>query len=122
VGASVARSERVVLAAVDERGTIVGTVQVIWAEPENQRHRGDLAKMLVAPSARRRGVGAALLAAAETEAAAHGKTLLVLDTADATAARLYARGGWTLCGAIPDYALWPGGGYCATHVFYKALR
>ena len=122
VAASVTRGERVLMAATDESGTIVGTVQVIWAEPENQPHRADLAKMLVAPHARRRGVGAMLLAAAEHEAAAHGKTLLVLDTADATAARLYARGGWTLCGEIPDYALWPNGGYCATQVFFKSLR
>lgn len=110
------------IAATDEQGRIVGTVQVIWAEPENQPHRADVAKMLVAPHARRRGVGAALLAAAECEAAAHGKTLLVLDTADAAAARLYARGGWTFCGEIPDYALWPSGGYCATQVFFKSLR
>jgi hypothetical protein len=47
VSASVARGERVVLAAEDAAGTIVGTVQVIFAQPENQPHRGDLAKMLV---------------------------------------------------------------------------
>src|SRR5262245_19782270 len=44
--ASVARGERVVLAAEDAAGTIVGTVQIILAQPENQPHRGDLAKML----------------------------------------------------------------------------
>ena len=53
--ASVARGERVVLAAEDADGTIVGTVQVIWAQPENQPHRGDIAKMLVHRRARRRG-------------------------------------------------------------------
>ena len=56
---SVARSERVVLAAVDPSGRIVGTVQVLWAQPENQPHRADVAKMLVHRSARRAGVGAA---------------------------------------------------------------
>lgn len=122
VAASAARGERVLLAANDHSGAIVGTVQVVWAEPENQPHRGDLAKMLVAPRARRRGVGATLLAAAERAAVARGKTLLVLDTADPGAARLYARGGWTFCGEIPDYALWPNGGYCATKLFYKTLR
>ena len=25
-------------------------------------------------------------------------------------------------GEIPDYALWPGGGPCATKIFYKFLR
>jgi len=121
--ASAARGERVVLAAEDASGSIVGTVQVIWAEPENQPHRGDVAKMLVRRSARRRGVGAALLAAAERSARAAGKTLLVLDTVTGgDAERLYARRGWERCGAIPDYALWPDGRVCATTVFYKQLR
>jgi GNAT superfamily N-acetyltransferase len=118
---SVARGERVVLAAEDAEGTIVGTVQVIWAQPENQPHRGDLAKMLVHRRARRHGVGAALLAAAERSALDAGKTLLVLDTASGDAERLYARQGWQSCGQIPDYALMPDGTPCATTIFYKAL-
>ena len=118
---SVARGERIVLAAEDANG-IVGTVQVILAQPENQPHRGDVAKMLVHRRARRQGVGAALLAAAERSAREAGKTLLVLDTASGDAERVYQREGWQLCGTIPDYALWPGGGLCATTIYYKALR
>jgi len=120
--ASVARGERVVLAAEDAAGTIVGTVQVILDQPENQPHRGDLAKMLVHRRARRRGVGAALLAAAERNALSAGKTLLVLDTASGDAERLYARQGWQRCGQIPNYALWPDGAPCATTIFFKFLR
>jgi GNAT superfamily N-acetyltransferase len=120
--ASVARGERVVLAAEDAAGEIVGTVQVIWAQPENQPHRGDLAKMLVHRRARRRGIGAALLAAAERRALSAGKTLLVLDTASDDAERLYARQGWQRCGQIPNYALWPDGAPCATTIFFKFLR
>jgi GNAT superfamily N-acetyltransferase len=120
--ASVARNERVVLTAEDETGAIVGTVQVIWAQPENQPHRGDLAKMLVHRRARRRGIGAALLAAAERSALDAGKTLLVLDTASDDAERLYARGGWQRCGQIPDYALLPDGPPCATTIYFKLLR
>lgn len=120
--ASVARGERVVLAAEDAAGTIVGTAQVILAQPENQPHRGDLAKMLVHRRARRRGVGAALLVAAERSALSAGKTLLVLDTASDDAERLYARQGWQRCGEIPNYALWPDGRPCATTFFYKFLR
>ena len=120
--ASVARGERVVLAAEDAAGTIVGTVQVIWAQPENQPHRGDLAKMLVHRQARRRGIGAALLAAAERSALSAGKTLLVLDTASDDAERLYARQGWQRCGQIPNYALMPDGTPCATTIFFKFLR
>jgi len=120
--ASVARGERVVLAAEDAAGTIVGTAQVILAQPENQPHRGDLAKILVHRRTRRRGVGAALLVAAERSALSAGKTLLVLDTASDDAERLYVRQGWQRCGEIPNYALWPDGRPCATTFFYKFLR
>jgi GNAT superfamily N-acetyltransferase len=120
--ASVARGERIVLAAEDETGSIVGTVTVIWAQPENQPHRADVAKMLVHRRARRRGVGAALLEAAEHGALECGRTLLVLDTVTGgDAERLYARQGWERCGVIPSYALWPDGRPCATTVFFKFL-
>jgi GNAT superfamily N-acetyltransferase len=122
VAASVARCERIVLAAYDAAATIVGTVQVVFAEPENQPHRADVAKMLVHRRARRHGVGAALMVAAERHALRSGKTMLVLDTASPEAERLYVRQGWRLCGRIPDYALMPDGAYCATTVFYKSLR
>ena len=115
-----ARGERVLLVAEDDDG-IVGTVQVVLDQPENQPHRADVAKMLVHRRARRRGLGEALMRAAEREAAREGKTLLVLDTADETAARLYARVGWQLAGTIPRYALLPGGGECATSYFYRSL-
>jgi GNAT superfamily N-acetyltransferase len=120
--ASLARGERLVLAAEDAAGTVVGTVQVILNQPENQPHRGDLAKMLVHRRARRRGVGAALLAAAEHSALSAGKTLLVLDTASDAAERLYARQGWQRCGQIPNYALLPNGAPCATTFFFKILH
>ena len=121
MSASVARGERVVLAAEEAAGTIVGTVTVILDQPENQPHRGDLAKMLVHRRVRRRGVGAALLVAAECHALSAGKTLLVLDTASGAAERLYARHGWQRCGQIPNYALWPNGTPCATTIFFKFL-
>ena len=119
--ASAARDERIVLAAEDALGAIVGTVQVVWAQPENQPHRGDLAKMLVHRRARRRGIGASLLAAAESGARAAGKTLLVLDTASAEAERLYERAGWRRVGIIPNYALLPDGRPSDTTYFYKQL-
>ena len=120
VADGVARRERVLLVAEDARG-IVGTVQLILELPENQPHRADVAKMLVHRRARRQGAGAALMRAAEREALAEGKTLLVLDTADETAARLYARLGWQAVGSIPRYALLPAGGECATTYFYRSL-
>jgi GNAT superfamily N-acetyltransferase len=121
VATQVASGESLVLAAFDD-GVIVGTVTLVLRQPENQPHRADLAKMLVHRRARRRGVGAALLQAAEQEALGAGRTLLVLDTASADAERVYARAGWQRVGEIPDFALWPAGGYCPTTVFYKQLR
>ncbi len=122
VAASAARGERVVLAAAGAAGGIVGTVQVILNLPENQPHRGDLAKMLVHRRARRHGVGAALLAAAEKCARQEGRSLLVLDTASAEAERLYERQGWQRVGAVPGYALYPDGRPCATTFFFKSLQ
>jgi GNAT superfamily N-acetyltransferase len=120
--ASAARDERVVLVAEDAAGAIMGTVQVVWAFFENQPHRADVAKMLVHRRARRQGIGAALLAAAERCALSAGRTLLVLDTASDDAERLYVRQGWQRVGAIPGYALWPAGGFCSTTIFFKELR
>ena len=122
VAACVARGERILLIAEDAAGRIVGTVQLIVAQAENQPHRADVAKMLVHRRARRHGVGAALLVAAESAALAAGKNLLVLDTASGDAERLYAKLGWQRCGVIPDYALLPAGGFCDTTFFYRALR
>ena len=121
VADGVVRGERVLLVAEDAQG-IVGTVQVILGQPENQPHRADVAKMLVHRRARRQGAGAALMRAAEGAARRAGKTLLVLDTGDATAARLYERLGWQAVGAIPRYALMPEGGDCATTFYYRDLR
>jgi GNAT superfamily N-acetyltransferase len=120
VAAGVAQGERALLVAEDARGT-VGTVQLVFGQPENQPHRADLSKMLVHRRARRRGLGAALLQEAESVARHCGKTLLVLDTASGDAERLYARLGWQRCGVIPGYALLPRGGYCDTTYFYRAL-
>jgi GNAT superfamily N-acetyltransferase len=121
--AGAARGERIVLVAEDvESDTIVGTVQVVLTVPENQPHRADVAKMLVHRRARRRGLGAALVQAAEAAARAAGKTLLVLDTVTGSdAERLYTRLGWQRCGVIPGYALLPQGGLCSTTVFYRVL-
>jgi len=122
VAAGVARGERALLVAEDAEGEIVGTVQLVLAQPENQPHRADVAKMLVHRRARRQGVAAALMRAVEREAAAEARSLLVLDTVTGgDAERLYERLGWQRCGVIPGYALWPNGGLCATTVFFKPI-
>ena len=113
--------ERIVLIAEDGTGAAVGTVQVVLAAPENQPHRGEISKMVVHRRARRQGVAEALMRAAEGAAIEAGKTLLVLDTSSADAERLYHRLGWQRVGVVPDYALWPAGGFVDTTIFYKHL-
>ncbi|HEU4523557.1 MAG TPA: GNAT family N-acetyltransferase [Gemmatimonadales bacterium] len=124
VAEGVAANDRLLIIAEDpSTGEIVGTVQVLFAVPENQPHRGDVAKMLVRRSARRQGLGARLMRAAEEAALEAGKTLLVLDTVTGgDAERLYEGLGWARVGVVPDYALWPEGGLCDTTFFYKRLR
>src|SRR4051794_30633583 len=115
--ASVARGETVLVAARCAGG-VVGTVQLGLDMPPNQPHRGDIKKLLVHRAARNRGIGAMLMARAEAEAKARGRTLLVLDTASGEAERLYVRTGWQRVGVVPDYAMWPGGGFCDTTFFF----
>jgi GNAT superfamily N-acetyltransferase len=123
VAEGVAAGERILLVARDRSDErIVGTVQVVLKQPENQPHRADIAKMLVHRRARKRGVGAALMRAAEDAARTAGKTVLVLDTVTGSdAERLYGRLGWQKVGVIPNYALWPQGGFCDTTVFHKQI-
>jgi GNAT superfamily N-acetyltransferase len=121
VAQGVAAGERALLVAEDAQG-LCGTVQLVLNQPENQPHRADLAKMLVHRRARRRGLGAALMQAAEATARACGKTLLVLDAVTGgDAARLYERLGWVRVGDIPGYALYPQGGLCGTTYYYRSL-
>lgn len=104
-------------------GETVGTVQLIVALPPNQPHRCEVAKMMVAPAARRRGVGRALLQALDAEARAAGKSLITLDTKTGDNAEpLYRAAGFKVAGVIPDFALDPdGGGLHATTYMYKVI-
>jgi GNAT superfamily N-acetyltransferase len=118
----VALGRRILMVAEDEDGAIVGTVQAIVGQPDNQPHRADIAKMLVHRKLRRQGLATLLMKAVESAAASAGKTLLVLDTVTGgDAERLYTKLGWQLSGHIPDYALWPTGELCSTSIFYKRL-
>jgi ribosomal protein S18 acetylase RimI-like enzyme len=121
VMAGVASGQRRVFVARDA-GRIVGSVQLALAPQPNGRHRAELQKLLVHRSHRRRGLGAALLRAAETAALAHGRTLIVLDSgATGNALGLYDRGGYTRVGVIPRFAADPDGPLIDTVVYYKEL-
>lgn len=122
VAAQTIAGDRALLVARDGARRIVGTVQLVLAQPPNQPHRADLSKLLVHRRAQRQGVAEALMRAIEPVALKEGKWLLVLDTASDVAERLYTRCGWTRVGAIPDFALLPGGGLCNTVLYFKKLK
>ena len=56
-----------------------------------------------------------LFAALESDQAVGTCQLIPANTAE----RLYERAGYQRAGVIPNYALWPDGGYCDTVYFYK---
>jgi GNAT superfamily N-acetyltransferase len=112
----------VFLVARDAVG-IIGTVQLNPSWAPNQRHRGDIAKLVVHRRSRRTGLGSQLMQAIEGEARQAGLTLLTLDTKQGDGAeQLYRRAGWIEVGVIPRYALNPDGTMHATVVFYKDLN
>jgi phosphinothricin acetyltransferase len=119
--ASLERGERTLLVAEDAHG-ILGTVQLLTDTPDNQPHRADVAKLLVHRRARNGGVGLRLMEAVEEAAREQGRTVLVLDTANPAAERLYERLGWQRVGVVPDFCLMPDGAMSATTFFTKRLK
>lgn len=103
-------------------GRIIGTVQLVVGMRENQPHRGEIAKLLVAPAERRQGVARALMEAAQAHAKSIGKTLLLLDTeTGGLAEQLYLSMGWHEAGVVPGFALTTHGELCACTYLYKVL-
>ena len=102
-----AGTRRLIVAWAD--GVLAGTVGLDLATPPEQRHRAEVAGLLVHPAFRRRGLGRALLAHAGQEAAAAGRTLLTAQTPEGEGAFLLRAEGWTEAGRIPDYSRDAGG-------------
>ncbi|MEE1839070.1 GNAT family N-acetyltransferase [Streptomyces sp. NPDC007076] len=101
---------------------VTGTIGLVRASLPNARHRAEVTKLMVRPSARGQGLGRSLLDAVERSAAEAGVTLLVLDTESGSPAeRLYRAAGWTECGSIPEYAGDPAGVLKPTTLYYKPL-
>ena len=103
-------------------GRIVGTVRLLPAPQQNGQHRADVAKLLVHPDARRRGIAADLMTTLESAALAIGRTTLVLDTeTGGEAEHLYQRWGWSVVGEIPEYALTADGALASTTMMTRRL-
>lgn len=110
----------VVLLVAEERGRIVGTAQLHLEQRANGRHRAEVAKLMVYPSARRRGLGRRLMERLEEIAREEGRTLLVLDTREGDPSnRLYRSLGWAEAGRIPRYARSANGELHATVFYFK---
>lgn len=106
----------------DDGTRLLGTVILSFAPQPNAPHRGEITKMIVHSTARQRGLGSRLLAAAEAAALAAGATLLLLDTEGGSAGEmLYRREGWIEYGRVPDHAFKTDGRLNETVFFYKAL-
>jgi ribosomal protein S18 acetylase RimI-like enzyme len=119
--AAAGRGQRAILGAWDANH-LAGTVTLLLDCPPNQPHRAEIAKLMVRPEYRGRGIALSLMKAAEALAIDRQRTLLCLDTAtDGGARRLYEQLGFTLTGEIPDYALKPHGGLTGTLIYWKRI-
>jgi GNAT superfamily N-acetyltransferase len=109
--------------ARDPHGRVVGSTIVIRSRNPNSTHRAEVGKVLVLRRARRQGLARALMEAAEAEARADGRWLLVLDTVtDSAADALYRSMGWHELGTMPDHSRLPDGELRPTTYFWKDLR
>lgn len=109
------------IAKVDDQ--VVGCVMLDCDMPPNQPHRAEIAKLLVHPKFRRNGIARALMVEIELFARQLGCKLLVLDTANEGAERLYQQLGYEFVGIIPKFAFTADNQRLeATTIMYKPLN
>jgi ribosomal protein S18 acetylase RimI-like enzyme len=118
----IGQGTRILLVASEAGGEVTGSVQLALATKQNAQHRAEVQKLFVHTRARGRGIGRRLMSAIDEAAREAGRTLLVLDTEqDSAAENLYASCGYTRAGIIPQYALSADGSLINTVVFYRLL-
>jgi acetyltransferase len=116
---------RVLVVARDDDtrdGQVVGSVQLDLCGRSNGLHRAEVMKVMVHSKHRKKGIGAQLMRAVETQAKLEGRSTLVLDTREGDdGVRLYEREGFVTAGVIPEYARSADGSLHATVYMYKLL-
>ena len=113
---------RILLVARADTG-IIGAVQLDLAVKPNALHRAEVMKLLVHRSARRQGIGSALMSAVEAEGRSAGRSLLVLDTLRGDAGEhLYHAKGYIEAGVIPKFARIGDGTLHDTVIFYRLIE
>lgn len=119
---SEAISEDVILWIVQWKGETVGSVQLQLCTRANGTHRAEIAKLMVHPVARRKGIGRLLMEAAEARARIENRSLIVLDTrAGDPSNLLYNSLYYIEAGRIPQYARAADGELHDTIYYYKSL-
>lgn len=117
------RAQTRLLLVAEAHGAMIGTVQLGLDTPPNQPHRADVAKLLVHPTRRRRGIARALMHELHHRAARLGRRLLTLDTRTGDPSEpLYTALGYRTVGVIPGYCLDPTSERLdSTTIMYKTL-
>ncbi|CAJ2504772.1 Uu.00g121660.m01.CDS01 [Anthostomella pinea] len=111
--------------ATDSTPTVVlATAQLHTIPKVTHQHRAKIAKVLVHPSARRKGIAKALMRHVEVFARDELKReILMLDTATETPAReFYKSIGWAEWGTCPEYGQFADGRRADVTFFVKKLR
>lgn len=117
-----ALDQPIILLVAKIRDQIVGTVQLHLCTKQNGTNRAEIAKMMVHPHFRQKGIARILMQTAEKRAKEEGRTLLILDTVEgAPSNHLYTSLGFIQGGRIPDYAASPFGELEATIIYYKQI-
>jgi acetyltransferase len=120
---AIENGSRLLWIARDPERAVVGTVQLDLESRPNGTHRAEIMKLMVHTSARRRGIGRALMETAEAEARRRERTTLVLDTRQGDPSELLYRSlGWTLAGVIPRYARSADGALDPSAFYYRLLE
>jgi len=113
---------RRILLVARQGQAVMGSIQLEPAHKRNGAHRAEVQKLMVAPAARRQGIGRLLLSAIEDEARLAGRTLLTLDTERGSAAeQLYTQHGYVRVGVIPNYTVEADGSHLDTVIYYHHL-